>query len=330
MENNPLVSVIVPVYNSEKYLEECLNSLKLQTYDNLEFICVNDGSADGSLEILNMFKEVDDRFVIIDKEHAGVSCARNEGLKFAKGEYISFADSDDRVSLSLYKKFSEVKNKPDIFIFNAVKFGMVSDDIFPQYLFNPSEWKNHKDENTVHVFDDCINPFHGNLTACNKIYSSRLIKSLGENPFPAGLVYEDQYFFFLAMLAAKSIKINHNPMYYYRSNAASVSNNLSEKTFDIFVITDMIEALLEERGIQENYKYALFQYKYKRFASELFNTAENLREDYYKEMQARLKVYENANFNMQFCERLTLFGMYKNVLSLDCKTFFEKYYGKIS
>jgi len=327
--SNPLISVIVPVYNSQEFLEECLDSLCLQTYEKLEFICVNDGSSDNSLEILNKYKENDERFIIIDKENGGASSARNAGLKIAKGDFISFVDSDDRVSLCLYKKFAELKEKPDIFMFNVCKYDRNVKDIFPQFFFNPSEWRNHKDENTVHVFDDCINPFHGNMSACNKIFCSDLIKSLGENPFPDGLVYEDEYFFFLTMLRAKSIIINQNPMYYYRNNQTSVSNTSGSKTFDIFKIVDMIEALLQEYGLLENYKYALFQHKYKQYAKEFFKTDESLRADYYTEMQTRLRRYEGENLNKQVCERLTLFGMYKNILNLDADAFYARYYGKV-
>ena len=316
----PLISVIIPVYNAAEFLEECLNSLRLQTYQNLEFICVNDGSTDCPVEILQRFKESDSRFIIINKENGGASSARNLGLKKVKGEYISFVDPDDRVSLSLYKKFIELENKPDIYMFNAVEINKTSNTVYPKYFFNINEWKNHKDTNTIHVFDDCINPFHGIMSACNKIYRAGLIP---ENPFPEGLNYEEQYFFFLTMFLAKSIKIDFNPMYYFRNNS------FSKNTFDLFKITDMIEALIDSKGLSRNYKYALFQHKYKRFAQEYFKTDENLRQEYYEEMRSRLRKYEEEGLDSNICERLTLFGIYKNILNLDYKEFFEKYFQKL-
>lgn len=95
MNEQPLISVIIPVYNAEGYLEQCLDSVIHQTYDNLEIICVNDGSVDGSLGILGAYARKDARVRVLDGENAGVSHARNEGLSRARGEYIMFVDSDD-------------------------------------------------------------------------------------------------------------------------------------------------------------------------------------------------------------------------------------------
>ncbi|MCM1010726.1 MAG: glycosyltransferase [Fusobacterium sp.] len=92
------ISVIVPVYNVEKFLPECLDSLKNQTLYELEFICVNDGSPDNSLDILNRYAAEDERFIIVSQENGGLSAARNTGLKYAKGDYIYFIDSDDLIA----------------------------------------------------------------------------------------------------------------------------------------------------------------------------------------------------------------------------------------
>lgn len=92
------VSIIVPVYNVEKYLKRCLDSLVNQTLKDIEIICVNDGSTDGSLAILDEYVRNDDRIVVINQENSGQSVARNRGIDVAKGEYIGFVDSDDWVS----------------------------------------------------------------------------------------------------------------------------------------------------------------------------------------------------------------------------------------
>lgn len=95
VEKNPLVSVIIPIYNAEKYLNQCLDSVLEQTYQNLEVICVNDGSNDGSYEIIDSFLKRDKRICVVNKDNDGVSKARNDGLKIASGKYICFVDSDD-------------------------------------------------------------------------------------------------------------------------------------------------------------------------------------------------------------------------------------------
>ena len=88
------ISVIIPVYNNEKYLKECLDSVCHQTLTDIEIICINDGSSDGSLNILNEYSK-DDRIIVIDQTNQGPAIARNRGLDIAKGEYIGFLDSDD-------------------------------------------------------------------------------------------------------------------------------------------------------------------------------------------------------------------------------------------
>ena len=96
--NNPKVSVIIPVYNAEKYLRQCLDSVVSQTFKNIEIICLNDGSIDNSLQIVEEYQQKDKRIILVDlKQNKGISHARNEGVKFAKGNYIAFVDSDDYI-----------------------------------------------------------------------------------------------------------------------------------------------------------------------------------------------------------------------------------------
>ena len=95
----PKVSIIIPVYNAERFLEKCLDSIENQTFKDIEIICVNDGSKDNSLKILKEYQKKDTRIVIIDKENAGVSAARNDGIRKSKGEYVTFADADDWLEL---------------------------------------------------------------------------------------------------------------------------------------------------------------------------------------------------------------------------------------
>lgn len=133
--DKPLISVIIPVYNSKDFLEECLNSVTLQTYTNLEIICINDGSTDGSEEILKDFQQKDKRIIILEQQNLGASVARNNGIKTAKGEFISFVDSDDRISFSLYQKFVNLKTKPDVYVFNACEYNRESKEVLTNYFF---------------------------------------------------------------------------------------------------------------------------------------------------------------------------------------------------
>ena len=107
----PLVSVIVPVYNVERYVQQCLESLVNQTLKEIEIIIVNDGSTDGSAEICNKYAKMDSRIVYITKENGGLSEARNVGLKYASADYIGFVDSDDYVDLDFFKVLYDLTQK---------------------------------------------------------------------------------------------------------------------------------------------------------------------------------------------------------------------------
>ena len=117
----PKISVIIPVYNAEKFLSRCLDSVINQTHENLEIICVNDESTDGSLEILQEYAAKDSRVIIENQKNQGAPVARNRGIEIATGEYIHFVDADDWLNLTLYSDFASVLRGGmlDIFVFNA-------------------------------------------------------------------------------------------------------------------------------------------------------------------------------------------------------------------
>lgn len=117
----PIVSILIPVYNVEDYLEKCMDSVISQTMNKIEIICVNDGSTDGSREILEKYKKKDKRIIIVDKENGGLPSARNAGLEIARGEYIGFVDSDDYINKDMYEKMYNAakKNDSDVVICGA-------------------------------------------------------------------------------------------------------------------------------------------------------------------------------------------------------------------
>ena len=101
---NPLVSIVIPVYNAEKYLAECLESVRNQSLRDIEIICVNDGSTDGSASILTDYAKMDERIHVISQPNGGELAARNTGIRLASGEWIGFVDSDDRVSADMFER----------------------------------------------------------------------------------------------------------------------------------------------------------------------------------------------------------------------------------
>ena len=103
----PLISVIIPVYNAGKYLEQCLTSIIEQSYKNLQIICIDDGSSDNSFNILASFAKSDSRITLLQQQNFGASVARNQGVEFSSGDYISYVDADDFIMNGLYETFVE-------------------------------------------------------------------------------------------------------------------------------------------------------------------------------------------------------------------------------
>ena len=126
--SNPLVSIIVPVYNTAQYLKRCINSIINQTYKNLEIICVNDGSTDGSELILDEFAAKDSRIRIIHKQNNGESSARNFGLKIMTGQYIGFVDCDDWIEADMYERLVSVAVEKDVDIVASSWFKDTDDE----------------------------------------------------------------------------------------------------------------------------------------------------------------------------------------------------------
>jgi len=137
----PLISVIVPIYNAEKYLTECIESIRNQTYKNLQIILVNDGSTDMSLEICESFARIDSRILIINQKNLGVSAARNRGIEAANGEYIGFVDSDDYLDNQMYEKLLKtiLVNNADICALMNYTIKPVSAEVFNKTKLNKCE-----------------------------------------------------------------------------------------------------------------------------------------------------------------------------------------------
>lgn len=185
---NPLISVIIPVYNTACYLERCIESITNNTYKNLEIICINDGSKDNSLELLSSLAQKDSRIIIIDKENEGVSVARNEGIKRATGEFISFIDSDDWI----HPKYFEI-------LYNGVlekNWDIVMCDYEPEKEFQP--FPNIKDYNLTsqnNLFETSFVEY-----IWGKLYRADIIKKY---TFPKGIKIAEDTFYNVSLIASQ-------------------------------------------------------------------------------------------------------------------------------
>ena len=151
----PILSIIIPIYNVEPYLDECLKSLCEQSFQDVEFICINDGSTDNSLNILKEWREKDSRFIIIDQPNKGVSAARNEGIRQAKGKYIGFVDADDWVCNSIYSFSIPIIIAKDLDV----------------YIFSFKTYPHNYNETTGFITNQVVN--YQELLASNKNIQSK-------------------------------------------------------------------------------------------------------------------------------------------------------------
>lgn len=233
-----LLTVIVPVYNVEAYLARCLDSVLNQTYTNLEIICVNDGSTDGSPSILNQYAAKDSRIKIIHQQNGGMSAARNAGIDAASGTYITFVDSDDFINPEAYGLCMPLFHMDiEVVIFSAK---IVVED-------NSLNWGNdgyfqvHEQNYTVVTPSILQNE---NVSVWNKVYKTEIIKK-NNIRFPLELWYEDNEFYWKYMSFVRHAYFLKNQLYNYvrRSGSIMFSTFLNnEKTIDHFAIYEHLLA----------------------------------------------------------------------------------------
>lgn len=241
------VSVIVPVYNTEKYLRRCIDSLVGQTIDDIEVVLVNDGSTDGSLTILEEYKErYPDRVLLINKENGGQATARNLGMRQCHGEYIGFVDSDDMVDLNMFKTLYDEAVKHNNDLTECHYHYVLEEEDGLKELKTRGHIRQYKNQK-----DMFINPM---ASPWNKLYKRELLLE-NDITFPEGMIYEDTSFFIKTIpYVKKSTYVDEKFVYYYLRGNSTMNANKSKKVGDIFkVIEDYIE-FYKKRGFFEKYK----------------------------------------------------------------------------
>lgn len=219
----PKISVIIPVYNTEKFLPACLDSVLNQTFKDIEIICVNDGSPDKSADILAKYAEQDKRILIVTQENQGLSSARNVGVKMASGDYICFVDSDDRIpTFALQSLYQISQNTQAEVVMSEKKVP------HPVLLSGALHWQTHT--NTLADFVSNSNVFS---SAWNKLYRAEVIKN---HPFIEGIYFEDWPFLTTLMSKIKKFATTQTPCYIYREdNESTTRSPFSIKKVDSYV-----------------------------------------------------------------------------------------------
>lgn len=221
-----LVSVVVPIYNVEQYLERCIKSIVEQTYENLEIILVNDGSKDNSLDICEKWKRQDSRIKIIDKKNGGLSSARNAGIDTAKGDYIFFVDSDDWLDVHIIEKLYRAIKKFDCEI-SCCGIEMTYDQADKNYprCKNKDVLLEKYEALEEYMFGTTVS-----TVAWNKLYRKDLFDDIR---YPVGKWHEDEFTTYKLLYKADKVYYLGESMYFYYQREGSImSNALSLKNLD--------------------------------------------------------------------------------------------------
>ena len=247
--NDPLVSIIIPVYNVENFVTDTLESVCAQTYKNIEIICVDDGSKDNSLSILNFYSEKDNRIKVISQENSGVSAARNNGIKKSNGQYICFLDSDD----FMHPQYIELQLKAILDTGAEMafcKFKNVTENSKPEN-FNVLKQDNFRISKTP-LADFIFKREKIDSSSCNKLYLRSVV---AENPFKLGISRgEDEIFVLNYLTKINKAAVNPHTLLFYRNRSGSLTKqNISEDyLFDHYLsFISMSEILLRESALQQ-------------------------------------------------------------------------------
>ena len=279
---NEKVSIIIPVYNANKLIERCINSIINQTYKNIEIICVNDGSTDNSLDLLENFNKNDKRVIVISKENAGVSSARNAGIKLATGKYIMFVDSDDYLLENCIEKFIEYAQKEDS------EF-IISNHLIEKNfkILNNSDIKNINIKTKTEFINNFL-LFYKNYMFnqnWNKLFLREKIKTMFDESRTLG---EDMLFNIEYLKNIDKVSFFYEKLYVYNmdnENSITKKNKHTEKEF-LELYKFLYNDLFFKNNIKPSFKFDVFVLKhYCSYLEELYgnNLKEKMKKFYIKE-----------------------------------------------
>lgn len=282
------ISVIVPVYNVEDYLAECLDSLLAQTFEDIEILCINDGSTDSSPDILEQYSKRDSRIRIISQTNQGLAMARNCGLDHATGDFIYFIDSDDLLKShaleDLYGKAAEMDL--DMVIFKLINFIDETGETFSTKYYDMKFLKKAVGDRVFYHGD--LKPeeiYRVAVSAPSKLYRTSLISDIR---FPKGMNFEDNPFFVEAFLRAERVLFYDEYLYERRIREGSITSTSSNRGFmDYIEISEMLIEITKRYGLYEKYKRGL----YLKTIDNIYLWYSKISEEYRQEFFEKIKVY---------------------------------------
>ena len=286
----PLISLVVPIYNVENYLWSCLDSIAKQTYSNIEVLLVNDGSPDGSATICQEFVAKDSRFRYIEKENGGLSDARNAGIARAQGEFISFVDSDDWIEPTyvedLYR--AALFNDAEVVVSNYQEFHQER-NVYLIHLFEDYYETHYSGEEVIQQLPLLERKDFSFTTSWGILFARRLFDTIS---FPKGKTIEDTRTNYSLFAESSRLTYIHKVLYNYRVGVDSISSRITEK-----LLVDVLECLME--------RMAVYAIKGWNVADERENVLTNLKMRYNQAKEAGL---QSTDIFKRYTELLTLLG----------------------
>lgn len=306
------LSIVIPVYNVEKYISNCFESILNQPFKDFEVICVNDGSSDGSLSVLQESKNKDERVIIIDKKNEGSGIARNSALAIARGEYVFFVDGDDWIEEnSLKRMVSEADRlQTDILIFGGLSCYEIPPTPLckggiPHYQKQNGGYSANKLPkkylNKVFSAEDIKKDvFKFPSTAWTKLYRREFLLK-NDIKFQEIKVGQDQLPFFHSMITAEKIALLPENLYCYRKNRkGAVTAVKKKKNFSPIYVFYGVEEVLKKTGKLDDYKEIFIKKYFSKATSWLAKFQDDLKEEYFAEYSKLLKHIQEE------------YGMYKS------------------
>ena len=242
-----LISIIIPVYKVEKYLEKCIESVLKQTYTNLQVILVDDGSPDNCGKICDEYAKKDSRIEVIHKVNGGLSDARNVGIAKAKGKYIGFVDSDDYIKEDMYEILINLIKEYDADVSICNLYDVIEGK---EYIRNKEN--GIKEYNRIDILKEVLLDKNIQSYAWNKLYKKELFNEI---KYPIGKKYEDIGTTFYIFEKCNKVVVTSEPEYYYLKRADSLVNNVTESTVLDYTEIIIQRYLYTQKNIEELRKY---------------------------------------------------------------------------
>ena len=300
------VSIIIPIYNGEKYLNQCLDSISNQTLKNIEIICVDDGSTDKTSSILKKYSSKDSRFKIITTENNGQGSARNIALKKATGEYVSFVDADDWIELNAIELlFNSAKSRDlDLLFFQMSNYIQSSDNFVSTDLYDIKSFENNGiDENAIFKHEDTHDfLFEIPVGPVSKLYKRQFLQE-NNLTFPQGMLFEDNAFFYNAYFHCQKAGFLKKQLYFRRRHEESVTQTFDESKFDIVKATNAVLDVFVNNGVYEYYKEDVINHTFSMNMEWFKKSPLNIRQKFYEKIKNEFKGF--GNLKEDFSENLS-------------------------